>query len=155
MGTDMMRVLLGLGVALAIGGAVFWMKGLARTDAPVPPPPPDRPMVLADTPAGTPPEAPARTREEKRFDRYDRDRDGQVTRDEYLGARRKAFAKLDANDDGRLDFEEWSARTSDRFAKADADHDRRLDRGEFATTKPKRKSRPACFHEGAGGDRDG
>lgn len=155
MGADMMRVLLGLGVALAMAGAVFWMKGLARADAPVPPSPPDRPMVLADDPADAPPEAPARTREEKRFDRYDRDRDGRVTRDEYLAARRKAFGKLDANADGRLDFEEWSTKTSDRFAKADADQDRRLDRGEFATTKPKRKSRPACFREGAGEDRDG
>ena len=41
------------------------------------------------------PEASDKTREQKRFDRYDKDRNGAVTRDEYLMARHKAYAKLD------------------------------------------------------------
>ncbi|MCB8829786.1 hypothetical protein LJD47_32720, partial [Escherichia coli] len=48
------------------------------------------------------PEATPATREQKRFNRYDKDRDDKVTRDEYLAARRKAFAKLDTNGDGHL-----------------------------------------------------
>lgn len=91
------------------------------------------------------PEAPERTREQKRFDRYDKDRDAKITRDEYLLSRRKAFVKLDLNHDGQLSFDEWSAKTAKRFADADADQSGALTATEFATTKPKRKTRrPAC-----------
>ncbi|WP_019516856.1 EF-hand domain-containing protein [Sphingomonas sp. Mn802worker] len=96
--------------------------------------------VPADLPA-----APERTREQKRFDRYDKDRNAKITREEYLLSRRKAFAKLDLNRDGQLSFDEWSAKTAKRFADADADRSGALNATEFATTKPKRKSkRPVC-----------
>lgn len=100
------------------------------------------------------PEASARTREQKRFDRYDKDRDASVTREEYLASRRKAFAKLDANGDGRLSFEEWAARTTTRFAAADRDRSGTLTAAEFATTAPKRRAaRAACrCVQPAGGD---
>ena len=52
------------------------------------------PAEVQDAPPAVP-EATAATREQKRFNRYDKDRDGTITRDEYLAARRKAFAKLD------------------------------------------------------------
>jgi hypothetical protein len=87
------------------------------------------------------PEAAERTREQKRFDRYDKDRNGQVTRDEYLLARRKAFAKLDLNHDGKLDFDEWAAKTEAKFAVADADKSGAMNAAEFATTRPKRKAK--------------
>lgn len=91
------------------------------------------------------PEASARTREQKRFDRYDKDRDASVTRDEYLASRRKAFAKLDTSGDGRLSFEEWAAKTTKRFTDADRDTSGALTAAEFATTAPKRRpSKPAC-----------
>jgi hypothetical protein len=91
------------------------------------------------------PEASERTREQKRFDRYDKDRNASITREEYLASRRKAFAKLDVNGDGRLSFEEWAARTTRRFAEADRDRSGALTAAEFATTAPKRKAaRPAC-----------
>ena len=91
------------------------------------------------------PEATDRTREQKRFDRYDKDRDAKITREEYLTSRRKAFAKLDANGDGQLSFDEWSAKTAKRFADADTDRSGVLTAAEFATTKPKRKARrPTC-----------
>ncbi|MEH3121728.1 MAG: EF-hand domain-containing protein [Sphingomonas phyllosphaerae] len=96
------------------------------------------------------PEAPARSREQKRFDRYDKDRDGRITRDEYLVPRHKAFAKLDTNGDGRLGFDEWAIKTTTRFADADRDRSGAMDPAEFATTAPKRKSpRPACRCEDA------
>ena len=88
------------------------------------------PLSLAQTPAtvgddaplpDTLPSAPDRSREQKRFDRYDKDRNASVTREEYLAPRRKAFAKLDADGDGRLSFEEWAAKTTTRFTDADRD----------------------------------
>ena len=65
------------------------------------------------------PEASPRTREQKRFGRYDKDKDGAITRDEYLQSRRKAYAKLDANRDGVLSFDEWATKTTAKFATAD------------------------------------
>ncbi|VXD02217.1 EF-hand domain-containing protein [Sphingomonas sp. 8AM] len=99
---------------------------------------PDDPAVT------TLPEAPARTREQKRFERYDKDRDGRISREEYLVPRRKAFAKLDSNGDGRLTFDEWAIKTVTRFTDADRDHSGAMDAAEFAKTAPTRKaSRPA------------
>lgn len=141
----MARLLIGVGAIVAMAGMIFWWKGLARADEPFPDPPPARPTPLAEPPSPPPLAAPERTREEKRFDRYDKDRDGLITREEYLLSRRKAFARLDRNGDGRLDFEEWAIKTSERFATADANRSRTLDRAEFATTAPKRKARPACL----------
>ncbi|MHA6719395.1 EF-hand domain-containing protein [Sphingomonas sp. RS6] len=90
------------------------------------------------------PAATARTREQKRFDRYDKNRDDAIGREEYLASRRKAFARLDTNNDGRLDFEEWAARTIDKFASADADKSGTLTRAEFLVTAPKRRTPPRC-----------
>ncbi|MEH3046860.1 EF-hand domain-containing protein [Sphingomonas adhaesiva] len=133
---------------VAAGWLIF--NGQARPD----------PLVPARTAAGAPaqvtepaplpedaglPEASARTREQKRFDRYDKDRNASITREEYLASRRKAFAKLDVNGDGRLSFDEWAARTTQRFAEADRDRSGTLTAAEFATTAPKRRAaRPAC-----------
>jgi hypothetical protein len=88
------------------------------------------------------PAATEKTREQKRFDRYDKDRDGRITRDEYLVSRRKAFAKLDTNHDGKLSFEEWAIHTTTKFAQADADHSGALNAAEFLTTKVVRKTAP-------------
>ena len=92
------------------------------------------------------PEATPRTREQKRFDRYDKDRDGKVTRDEYLMQRRKAFAKLDSDHDGRLSFDEWAVKATTKFAAADGDKSGAMDTAEFAATAVKRKapSRVKC-----------
>lgn len=92
------------------------------------------------------PEATPTTREQKRFNRYDKDRDGRITRDEYLAARRKAFAKLDTNGDGRLSFDEWAIRATTKFATADKDASGTMNAAEFATTAVKRKapSRAKC-----------
>jgi hypothetical protein len=85
------------------------------------------------------PEATERTREQKRFDRYDKDRNGTVTREEYLAARRKAFAKLDVNHDGTLSFDEWAVKAETKFAVADKDKSGAMNAAEFATTAVKRK----------------
>jgi hypothetical protein len=138
----MWRFLAGVTSALLfVGAGLFLWKGIAQSENPVPPP--SQPLVLKPEPL-TPPPAAERSREEKRFDRYDKDRDEIISEAEYLAPRHKAFAKLDTNGDGRLSFEEWAVRTTDKFGKADGDRSKALDRQEFATTRPKRSSRPVC-----------
>lgn len=88
------------------------------------------------------PQVDQRSKEARRFDRYDTDRNGRVTPNEYLASRRKAYMKLDTNGDGRLSFEEYTVKAQAKFAKADHDRSGALDRGEFATTKAVRKQRP-------------
>lgn len=141
----MWRFLAGVGSALLLTGAgLFWWTSsrpespIARAMAPVASASPIQDQSAA------PPEAEERTREEKRFDRYDKDRSQGITAEEYLASRRKAYAKLDANGDGRLSFEEWAKKTTDKFAKADADRSRALSRDEFATTKVVRKAKAPC-----------
>jgi hypothetical protein len=137
---------------LAGGGLVLWQKSGAS------PPISAEPRAAAGTasaPADNADEVPAatqKTREEKRFARYDKDRDGKVTREEFLATRRKAFAKLDVNSDGKLSFDEWSAKTTDRFAKADGDRNGTLTPVEFATTRIQRKEKPKapCVPENEG-----
>lgn len=145
----MWRYLVGGVAALSMVGAGWLIfNGQAHSDPALPAAPREAGAavtVQADDPAVTLPEAPARDREQKRFDRYDKDRNGRITREEYLVSRRKAFAKLDTNGDGRLSFDEWAIKTTTRFAEADRDRSTTLDAAEFATTAPKRKAaRPAC-----------
>ena len=102
---------------------------------------------MAGAPA-RPPSADERTREQRRFDRADRDNDGRVTLEEMTYGRRRTFARLDTNHDGQLSFEEWAARMLQRFASADANHDHALNRAEFAATAPAQRrtaaARPRC-----------
>ncbi|WP_375272160.1 histidine kinase [Sphingomonas sp.] len=143
-------LLAGLALASLVGAGWLMFYGEARSDAAVrrtatPPALPSSDSPQDDAGPAALPEAPERSREQKRFDRYDKDRDATITREEYLLSRRKAFAKLDLNADGHLSFDEWSAKTAKRFADADADRSGGLTATEFATTKPKRKNRrPAC-----------
>lgn len=95
------------------------------------------PMTLADV--SGPPTATEKTREQKRFSRYDKDKNGAVAREEYLAARRKAFAKFDVNGDGRLIFEEYAIKTTSKFAKADSDQSGQLTPAEFLATRIVRK----------------
>ena len=61
-----------------------------------------RPAALGAGPPERPPPADERTREQRRFDRADRDNDGRITLEELYQPRRRAFARLDTNGDGRL-----------------------------------------------------
>lgn len=92
------------------------------------------------------PEASPKSREEKRFSRADKNKDGKIESEELLGARRKAFAKLDTNGNGALSFEEWAVKTIDKFNGADKDRSGWLTAAEYATTAPPppKKKRCAC-----------
>ena len=143
----MWRYLVG-GIAALLLVAAGWLVfgSRAAVDPLVPPLPvasDARPETADPLPARVP-EATPRTREQKRFDRYDKDRDTRITREEYLASRRKAFARLDANGDGRLSFDEWAAKTIAKFANADRDRSATLSATEFATTVVKRRAAPRC-----------
>lgn len=142
------RFLAGVGSALllVLAGFFVWKSVAGRA----PGLRPAMPAALlagapaAETPLADPPQASEKTREEKRFSRYDHDKNGAVSREEFLMARRKAFAKLDTNHDGALSFDEYAVKTEERFAKADADKSGVLTPAEFATTRIVRKTKPRC-----------
>lgn len=139
------RFLAGVASALLLmtAGLFIWNAQAGRT-SPIPAVPSagaDAPLGIADL-AG-PPTATEKTREEKRFSRYDKDKDGAVGRGEYLLSRQKAFAKLDLNHDGRLGFDEYTVKTVTKFAAADGDRNGALNATEFATTRVVRKAKAA------------
>lgn len=136
----MWRYLAAAGAAVMLAGAgLYWWSG----SLPEPPALAAAPTTNAGAENGDatmPPVAEEKSREAKRFARYDRDQDARVSRAEYLASRVKAFERLDTNGDGKLGFEEWAKRTTDKFESADADRSGALDAKEFATTKPVRRS---------------
>lgn len=110
----------GAGAALLlIAASLFWWQGRAANgpmpEAVIAPPPPPAIDALPEgdpdavgKPLPRPGEASPQSREQKRFARYDRDRDGVITRIEMMGSRVKAFKKLDKDSDNLLSFEEWA-----------------------------------------------
>lgn len=147
------RLVLGAVGALALAGVgLFWWQGRAVVEEGAPPPLPEpietapiEPEIPEVDPAGmegpAPPEATELTREQRRFFRYDRNRDLKITRREMLSSRTDAFRKLDTDGNNLLTFEEWAVATATRFDGADADGDQSLTPEEFATTAPRRRPR--------------
>lgn len=151
------RMILGAVLALMLAGVgMFWWQGRAQVEQAAPPP---EPFVIADDNTAepdlpeadpgllrgpTPPEATQLSREQRRFFRYDRNRDLAITRAEMLSTRTSAFKKLDQDGNNLLTFEEWAVTTATKFDGADSDGNRKLTQEEFATTAPKRRTKPAC-----------
>ena len=152
----MRQTILGVILGLIFAGVgVFWWQGRAQVEYNAPPPPePEQAAFSADelpiTDPGdmqgpAPPEASELTKEERRFFRYDRNRDRKITRNEMLSSRSDGFRKLDADGNNLLTFEEWAVTTVERFDEMDADGNAELSPAEFATSAPKPKRRnPAC-----------
>ena len=154
-GQGLDRLVLGTVLGLALAGVgIFWWQGRAQVEEAAPPPLPEPTETTAedelpqadpaDLTGPAPPQATELTREQRRFFRYDRNRDLKITRNEMLSTRTKAFRKLDRDGNNLLTFEEWAVTTVDKFEGADADGDRTLTQAEFATTAPKRKKKPRC-----------
>ena len=145
----MWRYLVGGVAALLMAGAgVLIWSGLATRDNHIPPPPvallaPSATVAANDVPVAAP-QATEETREQKRFDRTDHNKDGKIDRDEYLAARHRNFVKLDTNGDGKLSFDEYAIKGEAKFTAADADKSGTLSPAEFATTRVVRKSKPRC-----------
>ena len=153
----MRGIVLGGFITLALVAlGLFWWQGRAEVERGAPPPmvqePSPDPEALptadvTDMEGPAPPEASELTREQRRFFRYDRNRDLRITRNEMLSTRTDAFRKLDKDGNNLLTFEEWAVTTVDKFEGADADGDNSLTQREFATTAPKpakRKSGCRC-----------
>lgn len=170
-------VLGALAALLMVSAGLFWWQGRAELAQGLPPPDisggstgtpsaKDTPIVL---PSADPrargsrlPSAgkPKMSAEEKRFNRYDRNRDGQITRTEIMSTRVKAFQKLDTNHDNLLSFEEWAVKTSDRFKEIDANHDGVITPAELAAydaakEAKKKRRRPSCGSGGGPADTGG
>jgi hypothetical protein len=120
---------------LLTGAFLVWQSRAARS-----PGLPDAPAARAASLFGsaTPleaPEASAKTREEKRFARYDKNKDAKVESDEYLAARRKNFDKLDLDHNGGLSFQEYAAKGIEKFNAAGG-RKGWLSAAEFVATAP-------------------
>ena len=128
---------------LLTGAFLFWQS--QAEDGPVLP---EAPAPRAAGPSFVklpePPEASPKSREEKRFSRADKDKNGRIEREELLASRRKAFAKLDTNGDGSLSFDEWAHKTIDKFSGADKDRSGWLSPAEYATTAPPPPKKKRC-----------
>jgi hypothetical protein len=130
---------------LLLTGAFLMWQSRAQQNPGLPAAPPPR-GASGPYMAGSPlqaPEASAKNREEKRFSRADKNKDGKIEAEEIFGARRKAFAKLDLNGNGGLSFEEWAAKTIEKFQGADRDHTGWLTPAEYAATAPPPSKHPA------------
>ena len=135
----MARFLAGAAAAFLFltGAFLLWQsRAEQRSALPSPPPPRSAGSTLGPQAALEAPEASPKSREERRFSRADRNKDGRIQADEIFGPRRKAFAKLDLNGNGTLSFEEWAVRTIDKFKGADRDRSGWLTPAEYATTAP-------------------
>jgi hypothetical protein len=99
--------------------------------------------MLSAGQALTAPEASPKNREEKRFSRYDHDKDGKVEAAEYLASRRKNFDKLDADHNGALSFQEYAVKGIEKFNGAGGKKGW-LSPAEFATTAPPPPKRKTC-----------
>lgn len=116
----MHRMLIG-GVAASLmkGGGLLVRQGMANQPSIIPAPP--SPAVISDKLPGaganatvcgpappTSPGSPKTSREEMRFNRYDRDKDELVSRLEMMSSQTKAFKTLDTDSNNLLMFEEWA-----------------------------------------------
>lgn len=145
----MVRFLAGGAASLLLvtGAFLLWQSNAESSPALPPAPKPRQANSLMAPAVLRAPEADPKSREERRFSRADKNKNGRIEDEELLGARRKAFAKLDVNGNGSLSFEEWAHTTIDKFAGADKDRSGWLTPAEYALTAPpppKRKPKCGC-----------
>jgi hypothetical protein len=141
------RYLAGAAVALLLSTGVFFLWQSHAESAPsLPSAPQARPASAMLLPAGPlrAPEATPRSREEKRFGRYDHDKDGKVEAAEYFAGRKKNFDKLDVDHNGALSFQEYAVKGIEKFNGADRDRTGWLTPAEFAMTAPPPPKHRSC-----------
>lgn len=144
----MLRFLAGAAACfLLLTGAFLMWQSRAEQRPQLPAAPPARgysaSLAVSQGPLEAP-EATPKSREQKRFSRADKNKDGRIEPEELLAARRKAFAKLDTNGNGSLSFEEWAVKTITKFKSADRDRSGWLTPAEYATTAPPPPKKKSC-----------
>jgi hypothetical protein len=144
----MTRILAGGAASLLlVTGAFLLWQGRAGDASILPAAPAARsgqPSMLAANVVPQAPEATAKSREQKRFSRVDKDRDGRIAKEEVLGPRRKAYARLDTDGNGSVSFDEWAVKTIDKFGGADTDKSGWLTPAEYASTAPPPPKHARC-----------
>ena len=121
---------------LMTGAFIIWQSRAEQGPGlPAAPPPRLATPSMATAPLEAP-EASPKSREERRFSRADKNKNGRIETEELLGPRRKAFAKLDGNGNGTLSFDEWAVKSIDKFKGADRDRSGWLTPAEYAATAP-------------------
>ena len=137
----MLRFLAGAAACfLLLTGAFFVWQSRAENAPGLPAAPAARSASLLGESLEAP-EATAKTREEKRFARYDKDKNGKVEAGEYLAARHRNFDKLDVDHNGALSFQEYAAKGIEKFNAAGG-RKGWLSPAEFVATAP-----PAAKHK--------
>ena len=127
---------------LLTGAFLLWHSHAASSGLPAAPK--DRTASLfAASQTLEAPEASPKSREEKRFSRYDHDKDGKVEAAEYLAARRRNFDKLDADHNGALAFQEYAVKGIEKFNGAGGKKGW-LSPAEFAATAPPPPKHKSC-----------
>jgi hypothetical protein len=142
----MLRFLAGAAACflLLTGAFLIWQSSAAEPsrfpDAPAP-------RAIGASMLGTKPlqapEASSKSREQKRFSRYDHDKDGKVESAEYLAARQRNFDKLDADHNGALSFQEYAVKGIEKFNAAGGKKGW-LSAAEFVKTAPPPPKRKTC-----------
>jgi len=131
---------------LMTGAFLIWQSRAASSpDLPSAPAARQASSLFGSTPLEAP-EASPKSREEKRFSRYDKNKDGKVEAEEYLAARRRNFDKLDVDHNGGLSFREYAAKGIEKFVAAGGKKGW-LSPAEFVATAPppaKRKAGCSC-----------
>src|ERR1043165_3450106 len=148
----MLRFLAGAAACflLMTGAFLIWQSRAAQGPS-LPGAPPPRAFSASMVSDGSlqAPEASAKSREEKRFSRYDHNKDGKVEADEYLAARHRNFDKLDADHNGALSFQEYAVKGIEKFNAAGG-HKGWLSAAEFVATAPPPPKHKACSCDGSG-----
>ena len=130
---------------LLTGAFLFWQTQAQQNPGlPSAPPPRAGRQSVFSSAALQAPEASPKSREERRFSRADKDKDGKIESEEIIGPRRKAFAKLDTSGNGSLSFEEWAVKSIEKFRGADKDRTGWLTAAEYATTAPPPPKKKRC-----------
>jgi len=141
----MLRFLAGAAASflLLTGAFLIWQSRAAESPALAAAPAPRAASLFGTAEPLEAPEASPKSREEKRFSRYDRDKNGKVEAAEYLAARHKNFDKLDADHNGTLSFAEYAVKGIEKFNAAGGKKGW-LSPAEFVKTAPPPPKRKSC-----------